>query len=119
MSTAPSIKEQSCQQRIVWLETTLTVLAQNRESSELSLKLEEFQLICGVSQRVSGDADVQEVQEIRLRDPWLYKLRMGGRFAREGLAQMLNSLVSAPKVLVEASGRHMLALNASRFLSTL
>lgn len=84
MSTAPSIKEQSCQQRIVWLETTLTVLAQNRESSELSLQLEEFQLICGVSRRVSGDADVQEVQEIRLRDPWLYKLRMEGGLPGRG-----------------------------------
>lgn len=68
---------------------------------------------------MSRDAEVQEVQEIRLRDPWLYKLRMGGRFARERLAQMLNGLVSAPKFLVEASGRHVLALNSSRFLSTL
>lgn len=76
-------------------------------------------MICGVNRRVSGDAKVQEVQEIRLRDPWLYKLKVEGRFAREGLAQMLNGLVSAPKVLVEASGRHMLALNTSRFLSTL
>lgn len=76
-------------------------------------------MICGVNQRVSGDAEVQEVQKIHLRDTWLYKRRMGGRFAREGLAQKLNGLVSAPKVLVEASGRHMLALNASRFLSTL
>lgn len=59
---------------------------------------------------------MQEVQEICLRDPWQYKLRMGGRFAREGLAQMLNGLVSAPTVLVEASGGHMLALNSTRFL---
>lgn len=41
----------------------------------------------------------------------VYKLRMGGQ---ERLAQMLKGLVSAPKVLMEASGGHVLALHCSR-----
>lgn len=47
-------------------------------------------------------------QEILL----LVQVKDGGE---EELAQMLTGLVSAPKVLVERSGGHMLALHCSRF----
>lgn len=47
-------------------------------------------------------------QEILL----LVQVKDGGE---EELAQMLTGLVSAPKVLVERSGGHMLALYCSRF----
>lgn len=55
---------------------------------------------------------MQKAREIRPRDPLLAQVKDVGE---EGLAQMLKGLVSTPKVLVEASGRHMLALHCSRF----
>lgn len=61
---------------------------------------------------MTGDAEVQEAQESRPRDPLLVQVKDGGE---EELAQMLTGLVSAPKILVERSGGHMLALHCSRF----
>lgn len=45
-------------------------------------------------------------------DLLLISVKDGGQ---ESLVHMLKGLVSAPKVLMEASGGHMLALHCSRF----
>lgn len=59
---------------------------------------------------MAGDVGVQEAQETRPGD--LVQVKDGGE---NRLAQMLTGLISAPKVLVEGSGGHMLALHCSRF----